>query len=63
MVYRNCFTICVLIAINKQTNKQLNNLLSITETGNMGKLKLKFHECFYITKKYYNLACMDGIKT
>jgi hypothetical protein len=33
------FIICILIVINKQTNKQINNSLSITENCNMGKSK------------------------
>jgi hypothetical protein len=37
MIYTNCFTTCVLIVINKQSNKQINSLLSITRKCNMGK--------------------------
>jgi hypothetical protein len=31
MVYTNFFTICVVIVINKQTNKQIKSSLSIIE--------------------------------
>jgi hypothetical protein len=37
MIYTNYFTLCVLIVINKQTNKDANNSLSIIEKYNMGK--------------------------
>jgi hypothetical protein len=37
IVYTECFRICVLIVINKQRNKQINNSLSITEKCNMEK--------------------------
>ena len=37
MVCTNYFIICVLIVINKQTNKQINNSLSIIEKCNMRK--------------------------
>jgi hypothetical protein len=37
MVYTNYFYLYVLIVINKQTNKQINNSLSINENCNMVK--------------------------
>jgi hypothetical protein len=37
MVYTNCFTIFVLIIINKQKKKQINNSLSIIKKCNVGK--------------------------
>jgi hypothetical protein len=41
MVYTNYFTICVVMVINKQTNKQINNLMSITKNCSMEKRKGK----------------------
>jgi hypothetical protein len=61
MIYTNCFTICVL---KKQWNKQIKNSLSNTKKCNMQKTKNKtFMNVFDTTKKYYKLACMDGVKT
>jgi hypothetical protein len=63
MVYTNCFTICVEIVINKQTNKWINNSLSITEKCRIKNKNKTFINAFDITKKCYKLACMDGVKT
>ena len=52
IVYTNCFIICILMIINKQT-KQNNFLLikSVTRKNENKAFKRKFD----ITKKYYKL--------
>jgi hypothetical protein len=63
MVYRNCFTICVLIVINKQTNKKIKIhylLLKFVTWENKNKT---FMNVCDLTRNCYKLACMDGVKT
>jgi hypothetical protein len=65
MIYTNYFTICVLVVINKQINKQINIiyyylLLKSITWENKNKT---FINVFDTTKKCYKLACMDGVKT
>jgi hypothetical protein len=62
MVHNLFFIICVIIVINKQESKQTINFILLKSETWKKKLK-KFMNAFDITKKYYKLACMDGIKT
>jgi hypothetical protein len=59
IVYTNCFTICIVTVINKQTNTSL----SINEKCNKEFFCKTFINVFDITKKCYKLACIDNVKT
>jgi hypothetical protein len=62
MIYTNRFTLCVLIIINKQINKQTAHCLLLKSVTWKNKNKT-FMNVFDTTKKCYKLACMDGVKT
>jgi hypothetical protein len=52
--------ICVVKVINKQTNNEINNSLSITKKCNKNNT---FMNVYDITKKCYKLVYMAGVQT
>jgi hypothetical protein len=58
VLYNMCFN-----SINKKINKQIKNLLFVTESITWKNKNKAFMNVFDITKKCYKLARMDGIKT
>jgi hypothetical protein len=51
MIYANCFTMCILIVVNNQINKQINSLVSITKKCQTGKFKIKILWMFFILQR------------